>query len=201
MIKVIAFDLGGVFFAEGKSVAVKKLSKEHGYEEGVVLKLLKCHKSLELRKGLISDEEFWNWVQEQLPSGYDAQLIKKEWYDGYVLDTDILNLVKSLKGNYKLMVFSGNIKSRVEYLDKKYDFRKYFDVEVYSHDFHLCKPEREFVEAMIKESGVNPDEIAYVEDDERSSAEALNFGVKAIIYSRGKIRELKEELRKLGVTC
>ena len=95
MIKVIVFDLGGVLFAEGKAVLIKRLSKEKDYDKDVVLSILKSPKSIDLRKGLITDEEFWNWAQKQLPNDYDAQLIKKEWYDSYLLDQDILELAKS----------------------------------------------------------------------------------------------------------
>ncbi|OQX50795.1 hypothetical protein B5M47_03005 [candidate division CPR3 bacterium 4484_211] len=200
MIKAIAFDLGGVLFAEGKSVLVKKLSGDYQYDPSIVLNLLNSPKSIDLRKGLVSDAEFWSWAQEQLPEGYDAQLIKKEWYDSYLLDKDIKALIEKLQGKYKLLVFSGNIESRVEYLDQKYGFRKLFDIEVYSHDYHLCKPEKEFVEAMIKASGVKPEEIVYIDDKEKDAAVARPFGVNVILYSRGNITQLLNELKNYQVS-
>lgn len=196
MVKAIAFDLGGVLFAEGKSVLVKKLSEGYQYDSSIVLKILKSPKSIDLRNGLLSDEEFWSWAQEQLPGGYDAQLIKNEWYDSYLIDKDIKALLEKLQGKYKLLAFSGNIESRVEYLDQKYGFRKLFDIEVYSYDYHLCKPEKEFVEAMIKASGVKPEEIVYIDDEEKGAAAATPLGVNVIIYSRGNITQLLDELKK-----
>ena len=126
MIKAIVFDLGGVLSAEGKSVASEKLAKKYNYDKEVIFKILTSPESKDLRKGLISDKEFWDWTRNNLPEGYDAYLIKKEWYEGYLLDNDIFNLIKRLKGKYKLVAFSGNIKSRVEFLDEKYDFRNIF---------------------------------------------------------------------------
>ena len=199
MIKVIAFDLGGVLFAEGKSVLIKRLSKEKDYDKDVVLSILKSPKSIDLRKGLITDEEFWTWAQKQLPNDYDAQLIKKEWYDSYLLDRDILELAKSLKNKYQLIIFSGNIKSRIKYLDEKYDFRRYFDKEVYSFDYHLNKPQKEFVEVMIKEAGVKPEEIAYIDDYLKDAAPAKELRVNIIIYSKGQIDKLQKELQQIGV--
>ncbi|HUK40238.1 MAG TPA: HAD family hydrolase, partial [Candidatus Acidoferrales bacterium] len=130
MIKVVVFDLGGVLFSEGKSVAIDTLSRKHGYPRELLQKLLSSPESIKLRKGLMSDESFWSWVQKQLPEGCDAALVKKEWYDGYVLDEDIRALVKELKGKYKLIVFSGNVQSRVQFLEKKYGFRHLFDLEI-----------------------------------------------------------------------
>ena len=199
MIKVIAFDLGGVLFAEGKSFLAEKLKKETNYDSNLVVNILKSSKSIDLRKGLLTDKEFWNWVQEQLPESYDSQLIKKMWYDSYLLDENIFALIKKLHGKIKLIVFSGNIKSRIEYLDKKYGFRKLFDREVYSFDFHLNKPDRTFLEVMIREAGAEPNEIAYIDDNVGDAVFAKELGVNLIIYSRGKMDQLQKELRKLGV--
>lgn len=208
MIKAIAFDLGGVLFTEGKSVAVKKLAEKYDYDKKIVFKILTSPESKDLRKGLIPDKDFWDWAQNNLPKGYNAYLIKKEWYNGYLLNNDILNLIKELKGEYRLVAFSGNIKSRIEFLDKKYDFRKYFDIEVYSFDYHLNKPNKrfveimiEFVEIMIEKVNCAPEEIAYIDDNQEHSSPAQKMRVNTIIYSRGNIKKVKKDLRELGVKC
>jgi HAD superfamily hydrolase (TIGR01509 family) len=199
MIKVIVIDLGGVLFAEGKSIAIDKLSREYGYDRDLVRKILSSGQSMDLRKGLISDETFWNWVQKQIPQGYDAATIAKQWYDGYVLDQEVLALIKALKGKYRLVAFSGNIRSRVQYLDQKYRFRKTFDLEIYSFDYHLTKPEGEFVEVMLRSVGCEPHEIVYVDDNQDYARPAADRGVNVVIYSTGEIDKLRIELRRLGV--
>lgn len=199
MIKAIVFDLGGVLFAEGKSVAIDRLCREYGYDRELLRKILSSRESMDLRKGLISDEAFWSWVQRQIPTGWDAAAISKEWYDGYVLDQDILALLEQLKGKYRLMAFSGNIKSRVQYLDEKYGFRKLFDVEIYSFDHHLTKPEKEFVEVMLRKARCEPDAIAYIDDNESYARPARDLGVHVVIYSRGQGDKLRMELQRLGV--
>jgi len=199
MIKAIAFDLGGVLFSEGKSVLVKKLSENYQYDPNIIFDVLASPKSIDLRKGLVLDDEFWTWAQAQLPKGYDAQLIKREWYDSYLLDEDIKTLIQNLHGRYKLLIFSGNIGSRVEYLDQKYGFRKLFDIEVYSHEYQMCKPEVEFVEAMIKASGVKSSEILYIDDKERDASVARPLGVNVVLYTQGKISQLLEELKDYQV--
>lgn len=199
MIKAIVFDLGGVLFAEGKSVAIEKLAREHGYEKDVVLKVLLSPKSIDLRKGLIGDDEFWEWAQNQLPKGYDAQLIKREWYQAYLLDEGILGLIKKLRGRYRIIAFSGNIKSRVEFLEERCRFRNLLDLEIYSFDYHMTKPDKKFVELMVRESGFRPEEMVYIEDNERYAQPARELGLNVLIYSRGAVLKLEEELQKLGV--
>ncbi|MBI1996607.1 MAG: HAD-IA family hydrolase [Deltaproteobacteria bacterium] len=201
MIRAIVFDLGGVLFSEGKSVALEKLAAAHGYERRLVGAILSSPESIQLRKGLIPDEDFWQWAQQRLPSGYDSRLIQQEWYNGYVLDKDIYELIASLQKKYSMIAFSGNIKSRVAFLEEKYHFRHLFDIEVYSFDFHMTKPEPEFVRVMIERSGARPEEIVYIEDNESYAKPARDLGVNVVIYQRGEIERLRQELRRQGVVC
>ena len=199
MINAIVFDLGGVLFSEGKAVAMEQLARAHGYDPDLVQKVLYSPMSFELRKGLMTDHEFWSWAQKQLPKNYDALLIKKVWYDGYVLDEDIFKLVKKLKGKYKIVAFSGNIKSRIEFLEERYGFRHLFDQEIYSFEHHLTKPDKKFVEVMIAEVGCRPEEIVYIDDNDQYTLPAREMKLNVLIYSRGQIAKLKAELRALGI--
>jgi FMN phosphatase YigB (HAD superfamily) len=108
-------------------------------------------------------------------------------------------LIELLKGKYPLIAFSGNIKSRVQYLDEKYGFRKLFDVEIYSFDHHLTKPEKEFVEVMLRKVGCEADAIVYIDDNEIYARPARDLGVQVIIYSTGQGDKLRMELQRLGV--
>src|SRR3972149_1896777 len=201
MIRAVVFDLGGVLFSEGKSVALKKLATAHRYERKLVGAILSSPESIKLRTDLIPYENFWQWAEQRLPSGYDSRLIQQEWYNGYVLDKDIYELIASLQKKYSLIAFSGNIKSRIAFLEEKYHFRHLFDIEVYSFDFHMTKPEREFVQVMIERSGVRPEEIVYIDDNESYAKPARDLGVSVVTYPRGEVERLRQELRRQGVVC
>jgi putative hydrolase of the HAD superfamily len=201
MIKTVAVDLGGVLFSEGKSVVSERLARVHGYDGWLVGAILSSPQSVSLRKGLISDEDFWQWAQQQLPSEYDSKLIQQEWYDSYILDPDVYQLVADLRKKYSIIAFSGNIKSRIDFLEKKYHFRQLFDIEIYSFDFHLTKPERAFVELMIEKSGVRPEEIVYIDDNDTYAQPARELGVNVIIHRHRDIAGLRHVLRQHGVHC
>jgi FMN phosphatase YigB (HAD superfamily) len=201
MIRAVAVDLGGVLFSEGKSVALEKLAAVYGYDRELVGAILSSPESILLRKGLLSDADFWERAQQQLPANYDSRLIQREWYEGYILDEDICELIANLRKKYRIIAFSGNIKSRVAYLENKYRFRHLFDVEVYSFDMHLTKPERAFVDVMIANSGVNAEEIVYIDDNDFYGNPARELGVNVVIYHRGEMPRLLQELRGSGVAC
>ena len=200
MIKAVVVDLGGVLFSEGKSVALDSLATRHRYDPKIVGAILSSPKSILLRKGLLSDTDFWGWAQQQLPTGYDSRIIQQEWYDGYILDAEVYEFLAMLRKKYLTIAFSGNIRSRVDFLEQKYCFRHLFDIEIYSFDFHMTKPEREFVEVMIEKSGVRPEEILYIDDNDSYAKPARELGINVIIYRRGEAVQLREDLRHYGLT-
>jgi FMN phosphatase YigB (HAD superfamily) len=199
MIRAIVFDLGGVVFSEGKAVALEQLARENGYDPERVNQILYSPKSLELRRGLITDQEFWRWAQTQLPKNYDALLIKNVWYRGYILDEDIFQLIGELQGKYKIVAFSGNVKSRVDFLEERYGFRHLFDKEIYSFEHHLTKPDRKFVEVMVAQVGHRPEEIVYIDDNDSYTVAAREMKINVLIYARGQVERLRRELVALGV--
>jgi len=204
MIKAIAFDLGGVFFAEGKSVALESMKKKYNYDPKIIKPLLSARLSqmaTAIRRGDIEDEEFWSWVQSKLPAGYDAKIIKQEFYDGYILDKDICDLVKKLKEKYVLIVFSGNIRDRIDYLENKYNFRYLFDLEVYSFDCHTTKTDLGdlFYRKLIETANCEPAEILCIDDGDYVVEPLKKLGVNIILYSRGGIQNLLKELRDFEV--
>jgi HAD superfamily hydrolase (TIGR01509 family) len=201
MVKTVVVDLGGVLFSEGKSVALDKLAATYGYDRSLIGAILSSPQSISLRQGLMTDGDFWQWAQQQLPSSYDTRLIKNEWYNGYILDEEIYTLVSNLRKKCRIVAFSGNIKSRVAFLERKYHFRHLFDVEVYSFDFHMTKPERAFVETMIQRSGRRAEEIVYIDDNDAYAQPARDLGVKVIIHRQGDTAGLRTALRQQGVDC
>lgn len=201
MIKTVVVDLGGVLFSEGKSVALDQLAAARGYDRDVVGAILSSPQSILLRKGLMTDADFWQWARQRLPSSYDSRVIKSEWYNGYILDEEIYALVSHLRKKYLIVAFSGNIESRVAFLEEKYHFRRLFDVEVYSFDFHMTKPERAFVEVMVAKSAARPEEIVYIDDNDRYAQPARDLGVNVVIHRHGETAALQNALRQHGVDC
>ncbi len=198
-VKTIVFDLGGVLFTEGKSVALEVLSRAYGYDPGIVMEVLTCPFSREMRKGLVSEDDFWSWVEGQIPLGYDARVIREEWYEGYVLDRDVWNLVKRLKDRYRLVVFSENTSDRVAYLDEKYRFRELFDLEVYSFDHHAGKRDPQFLDVLLTTLGDRPEEILYIDNSAQVLEWSEGRGVNAVLYTTGQIARVEAALQRLGI--
>ena len=196
-IDVIAFDLGGVLFAEGTSAFISTFPAA---DQERVAGILKSPFSKDLRRGKVDEDEFWRSVQGDLPSGWAPQAFRDAWYDAYTVDEGLFELVKRLHGaDQRIVVFSGNIRTRVEHLDRKYAFRRYFADEIYSYEEGFTKPDPGFVEVLLDRCGVAPERIAYIDDKQSALAPALARGVKGILYRNGQADTLTSELATLGV--
>lgn len=198
-ITTIVFDLGGVLFTDGKRVALDALSRDHGYDPAVVGALLTCARSRDMRKGLISEQAFWSWAEDQIPEGYDGRMIRDAWYQGYVPDPDIFDLVQRLKGRYRLVAFSENIPDRVAYLNDKYGFRQLFDVEIYSYHHQAGKADSRFLEILLTTLGGRPDGILYIDDANEVLVLAEQRGVNVVHYTTGQMQRIEAAMRCLGI--
>lgn len=199
MLKVVVVDYGGVLFSTSKSIYETLLHK-YGYDPEKIRSVIKSDQRLDALKGNISDEEFWAWGKEQLPNEYDFKKIRQDYYDSFVLDKTVFDLITKLKVCFSIIAFSGNMRTRVDYLDQKYDIRRIFDKEVFSFDCGYTKPEKEFVQKMIAVAGCLPEEIVYIDDSEEAAQAAEDVGVKAVIYEKGKIDRLVKDLVVLGIS-
>jgi len=195
-IEWVAFDLGGVLFAEGTGAFVRTFPPE---QRDLVNEILKNPYSKDLRRGLVAESVFWSHAADRLPPGWDVEGFRTAWYDAYTLDEAMLNLVRELHGRVPLAVFSGNIASRVRYLDEKYEFRRYFEREIYSYDHAATKPDPGFVDTLVRELDCTPSAIAYIDDKQSALDPALALGINGILYRSGDTDNVTRRLASLGV--
>lgn len=199
-IKAISLGLGGVLFTEGRYVAVETLHQQYKYAKEPISKVFHSKENYDFKKGLCTDEQFWNWAKTVFPSNYDTKLVEKVWLESYDLDPEIVKLATKLKqAGFKIIAISEISNSRLTYLEKKFNFRRLFDHEVYSFAHHMDKFEAKFWEKMIEAAGCNPEEIIHIDDSELDARPALELGIHCLRYKNGEIEKLTKELKNMGI--
>ena len=198
-IKTLVFDLGGVFFTRGTNLAIEKIIdiysiKNHhklreffrdGYQkEGHLIRL-----------GLISMDEF----EKRLISKFNIQEenihhIRHLWFGYYIPMYNMEKLIDNLKGKFRLVIFSGNIRERVDFLDNRYHFSEKFDDFLYSFDCKLNKGQIEFYKELLNHIECDPSETIVIDDERRAVkfAKAVGFNTILYYYTEQLIQELKE---------
>lgn len=83
----------------------------------------------------------------------------------------------------------------------KYHFRHLVDIEIYSFDFHMTKPERLFGEAMIAKTSARLGEIVYIDDNDSYGQSPHRIWRCVVIRGRGNTAGRRAALRQYGVEC
>jgi len=198
-IKTLVFDLGGVYFTSGTYLAIEKIKEIYDIEDESLLKeIFHDNQNTEgnlIRRGLITIDEFEERVFLKLNiQNKEKDHIRYIWFGSYCLHYGIEKIIKELRKNYRLVIFSGNIRERVEYLNKKCEFLKYFDDTVFSFDYHTSKDNLEFYKELIDHINCNPSEAILIDDEKKNIQLARSIGFNGIhfYYTEKLIKDLKK---------
>ncbi|GAH53433.1 unnamed protein product, partial [marine sediment metagenome] len=140
-IKCIVIDLGGVYFSDGTKLAFSKILNTFNIKQNQVKNVFNLFSNSkktigrDIRLGRISIDEFEKEFGEDLDIPEDKRyIIRHLWFSSYIPNYKMEVIVQQLRKKFRVIAFSGNIKERVEYLDERYDFLKYFDDTIFSYD-------------------------------------------------------------------
>ena len=202
-IKTIVFDLGGVYFTSGSTLAIEKIKEIYNIEDETLLREIFTDKPTTegylLRKGLITIDEFEEQLFKKLGiNRKERKHTRYIWFGSYCVHFGIEELLQLLKKNYRLVIFSGNVRERVEYLDKKCNFLRYFDDTVFSFDYQKNKNEIEFYKELIKHLKCKPSEALLIDDEKKNILIARSLGMNGIHYYYTE--KLIEDLKKYDIS-
>lgn len=179
MIKAIVFDMGGIIVRLDLGRCIASFKELAGFED-IEEYLDRFHQKgfiSDLEEGKTQPEDFYRECLKHSRPGTTVETVHHcfcSLLDG--LEEDSLDLIRSLRGRYDLYVLSNNNPiSRGYFRDmmklEGLDTDKVFKKEFYSYELKMLKPSREIFEHVIREVGVDPAEILFI-DDARDNIEA-----------------------------
>ena len=180
MIKAVLFDYGGVLCPNGGREEVPKtLALIYGIEQDEV-KVDDLHQQLLL--GDITDQEFIDELNRRHPGS--ARLTKKMFFektDMLKRNVKVYDLAATLRQNgIKTGILSNVYGMTADLLEKGGQYRG-FNPVVLSYEEHLKKPDTRFYEKAIGALGVDPREIAFIDDQEKCMPPAEALGIHTIL--------------------
>ena len=111
--------------------------------------------------------------------------------------TQNIALLSGLKEKYNLYVLSNIHKDSFEALSTKHEFFKNFDGWVISADYNTIKPEAKIYETLIEKYKLDPHKSLFIDDSEKNTVKAEEFGIKTIFLP--DYTKLEGELKKLNI--
>lgn len=144
----------------------------------------------EFEKGLISAEAFRNNIRSITKTNLKDEVIDKIWNSMILsLRKDTIELLGSLKSKYdNIFLFSNTNVIHMDYVRK--DFLKQLGFDIFtmlfnksylSNEIHLRKPDIEAFEWVIKDMGVDRQNILFVDDTQKNIQGAKQCGLNAYL--------------------
>ena len=192
----IVFDLGKVLIPFDYAPAINKLNH---IENGIGTSFIEFYKSnyhfhRDFESGKISESEFVNKMLEMVEHKIDAETFKKYYADIFTVNEDVVSLLPILKRDYKLFLLSNTDSIHKKYGWQKYEFLKYFDKLILSHEVGSVKPEEKIYRAVEETSGSPSGEHFYIDDIQEYVDAAINLGWDAVVFEGYEklVRDLKD---------
>jgi len=198
-IKVITFDLDGVYFPNGKANFMESLGKLGVSEDEAKRVFLKsAEMNQEYKRGKMTDEEFWTWAVSEWKLDMTWQEVVKLMIDGYDVDEGVVSVVRKLRSlGYKTAICSNNFPARINGLQERFGFLDDFDVVVLSYEVGECKPSRRIFEELVRKSDVGARTIVFADDNQENVSGAKEVGITTFLYEG--FEKYLDQLKSLGI--
>jgi len=189
-IKNLIFDFGGVLYDIDIMKAVYEFKKI-----GIDLKEEKKNFPVilaELESGLISDDEFFDIVATMSNKPINKNLILDAFYSVLTgLNKESYSYLLRFRKNYNLFLLSNTSALHYEKFHEEIlsnpetvEFYNSFIKEYYSYQLKLRKPDIKIFDYVIKDSGVNPAETVFIDDNPENVEGAIKAGLNGFVFGK-----------------
>lgn len=193
MIKAVLFDYGGVLSPGGKNVKAVF---------GQLLNLPPDQFDIDdigdqLRRGTISTSDFFAQLSQRFGKTYTFADFQKH-SDIYSKNQAVYELAKQLRQQgIKTGILSNMYEDSAERLSRE-SYYEGFDPVILSCEENLAKPDPRFYDLAVKRVGCRPNEIIFIDDQDRCLPPALAMGMKVIkaVTPEQIVRDVTELLRQ-----
>ena len=193
MIKLIAFDYGGVIKINERSLSSDicdylKIDKEDWKKEYFLVNHLANVKNISFRDVFIlvaskfdNSDETKKYILDLVESN------KNKWH----LNDELINMIKDLKRkNYKIALLSNNSTELRQKL-KENEIIDIFDEVIISAEVGFQKPQPEIFDILFKKLEADPSEVIFVDDTLRSLENSDKIGYMPILFKDNKSFKLE----------
>lgn len=185
MIKAITFDLDGVYFTEDSFKKFKSIFPTNNSDPDFVEHVLKkSDEMMNFKKGIMTEVDYWGYVNQSFGQNLSIDQITKLLMEAYSTNQNVVDYVKKVRSEgIKTCICTNNFPTRINALNKKFNFLSDFDVQVFSYEVGFNKPDPNIFQTLIDRSGVQPNELFYADDNQSCIDSALSLGINAIVYT------------------
>lgn len=199
-IRIVLFDIGGVFFTWKDRWLFNNIAKKFGLSEMHLAN--ECKKFLpSLRRGSISEYMMWQEVGRSMRSdrlsSVKGSLIHDFFKKRIDVDDSVLEIVQQLQSNG---IHTGILSNTAEVMHSVVEElvnMRYFDHLFLSYEIGMEKPDQRIFKYVVEKIPQMKEEILFVDDRQSNVDAAKSFGISAIRFTDSF--HLIEDLKNLKV--
>jgi FMN phosphatase YigB (HAD superfamily) len=189
-IKNLIFDLGGVILDLSVDHTLQSFSAISGLEKAVVQRLFVSSPGFSAyEKGLISDEEFRDFVRQTYSVKVPDADIDASW-NAMLLGIPMvkLQLLQRLMNEYRVYLLSNTNTIHLKYINETMlpgitgvtSLDPYFHRTYYSHIMKKRKPDAEIFVQVLEENDLKPEETLFLDDNAHNVEGAKALGIRTL---------------------
>ena len=123
--------------------------------------------------------------------------IMKNWQDGFVINTEVLNFIDFLKNNgYRTYILSNAPLDLPDYLSRN-DLDKYFIGKVISAEEKIAKPDKKIYELLLNRFSLNPEECLFLDDKPENIQGAISCGINGYVFDYNNFNTFLKDINRL----
>lgn len=191
MIKAIVFDYGNVL-VEGPLEKWLQSNVKNEEKRKHIFATIAPQGDL----GTVTFLEFLSLVGQQ--TNLPQEEVFKTIYQPTKVDTQLFEIIKKLKQNYTIAIFSNNQHEVVCEVLKQNNVLELFDEIVVSSKHAMIKPNKIFYKKLLEILKLQPQEVIFFDDKQENIDGAKKLGIKAFIYKN--LEQFLKDLQEANVT-
>ncbi|MFH2038301.1 MAG: HAD family phosphatase [Chloroflexota bacterium] len=183
-IRAVFFDLGGVIVRTEKPEPRTRLADNLGMSNSDLYKLVfENDSSRQASLGLISEEQHWLNITRSLGQQESrVEYLYREFFAGDQVDPRLVELIRSLRHDYKLGVISNAWSGMRAWMENN-DLADAFDDMVFSAEVGFAKPDPHIYLKALENLNILPAESIFVDDTLKNVEAARIIGMHAIHFT------------------
>ena len=193
-IKAVIFDFGRVISAARPDAVFERYEDELGLTRGSINRIMFEAPAWQAALvGRLTMADYWHRIGPSLGLATpDAvERFRRRYYGDEAVDRDVLRLIQTLHGHFRLAVLSNHPPGLGPWLED-WGVHRYFDVVYGSGDEGCAKPDPAAYRAVLERLGVFPAEAVFIDDTAGHVAAARELGIRGIVFTHA--RQLSRDL-------
>jgi putative hydrolase of the HAD superfamily len=196
-IRGIFFDLGGVIVRTEYQSPRQRLAERLGMEYDDLNRIVfDSETGTQAAIGAITSLQHWEAVMKRLKRpAEEIASIRDEFFAGDIVDRQILDFLRSLRGTHKTGLISNAWSDLRDYIVRE-KMEDAFDHIIISAEVGVAKPEPKIFQIALEQAGVRADEAVFVDDFYVNIEGCERVGMKGIHFTDAStaLQQIKELL-------